>query len=144
MDSGGGFLVVVGVDGSEHSAAALQWAVDEARLRRGRVRVVTAWHYVPVPSTVEDAGINDALNAAQRVQAKALEAVSADGVEIERSLVRNLPAAGLLDASKDADLLVVGSRGHGGFTGLLLGSVSTQIAHHASCPVLIIRPKAAV
>jgi nucleotide-binding universal stress UspA family protein len=59
MDASGRFLVVVGVDGSEQSLAALRWAVDEARLRHGSVRAVTAWHYPPVPSTVEDSVSND-------------------------------------------------------------------------------------
>lgn len=141
MSAAGTFLIVVGVDGSEQSLAALRWAVDEARLRHGQVRLVTAWHYPPVPSTVEDSGTNDSFHAAERVQAGALEAVAAEGVDISGTLVRDPPATALLDAAKDADLLIVGSRGHGGFAGLLLGSVSSQVAHHAPCPVLIVRPR---
>ena len=140
MDATGTFLIVVGVDGSEQSLAALHWAVDEARLRHGTVRLITAWHYPPVPSTVEDSGSNDSFHAAERVQADALKAVDAEGVDIKGVLVRESPAAALLDAAKDADLLVVGSRGHGGFAGLLLGSTSSQVAHHAPCPVLVVRP----
>lgn len=141
MSAAGTFLIVVGFDGSEQSLAALRSAVDEARLRHGKVRLVTAWHYPPVPSTVEDSGTNDSFHAAERVQAGALEAVAAEGVDISGTLVRDPPATALLDAAKDADLLVVGSRGHGGFPGLLLGSVSSQVAHHAPCPVLIVRPR---
>ena len=141
MNANGTFQVVVGVDGSEQSLSALHWAVDEARLRHGQVRIITAWHYPPVPSTVEDSGMNDSLHAAERIQADALQTVNAEGVQIEKITARTLPAEALLDASKDADLVVVGSRGHGGFASLLLGSVSSQIAHHASCPVLIVRPK---
>ena len=140
MDATGTFLIVVGVDGSEQSLAALHWAVDEARLRHGTVRLITAWHYPPVPSTVEDSGSNDSFHAAERVQADALKAVDAEGVDIKGVLVRESPATALLDAAKDADLLVVGSRGHGGFAGLLLGSTSSQVAHHAPCPVLVVRP----
>lgn len=141
MDATSRFLIVVGVDGSEPSLAALQWAVDEARLRRGKVRVITAWHYPPVPSTVEDSGTNDSFHAAERVQADALKAVAAAGVDVTGTLLRDSAAAALMDAAKDADLLIVGSRGHGGFAGLLLGSISSQVAHHARCPVLIVRPR---
>ncbi len=141
MNATGTFQVVVGVDGSEQSLSALQWAVDEARLRHGQVRVVTAWHYPPVPSTVEDNGLSDSFHAAEGIQAAALKTVDADGVQIETVTVRKLPAEALLEASGDADLVAVGSRGHGRFASLLLGSVSSQVAHHASCPVLIVRPK---
>lgn len=140
MDAAGSFLIVVGVDGSEESLAALDWAVDEARLRRAKVRMITAWHYPPVPSTVEDDGSSDSLHAAERIQADALKAVAAEGVDITGILVRGTAAPALLDAAKDADLLIVGSRGHGGFAGLRLGSVSSQVTHHGSCPVLIVRP----
>jgi len=141
MDATGTFLIVVGVDGSEQSLAALRWAVEEARVRHGRVRVITAWHYPPVPSTVEDSGTNDSFHTAERVLADALNAVAAEGMDITGNLVRDAPAAALLDAAKDADLLIVGSRGHGGFAGLLLGSVSSQVAHHALCPILLVRPR---
>lgn len=143
MNATGTFLIVVGVDGSEQSLSALQWAVDEARLRHGQVRVITAWHYPPVPSTVEDSGSSDSFHAAERVQADALKAVGGEGLDIAGKVVRGSPAAALLDAAKEADLLIVGSRGHGGFSGLLLGSVSTQVTHHALCPVLIVRPRTA-
>ena len=141
MDATGTFLIVVGVDGSEQSLAALGWAVDEARVRHGQVRLITAWHYPPVPSTVEDSGSNDSFHAAERVQADALETVAAEGLDITGQLVRDAPATALMDAAKDADLVIVRSRGHGGFAGLLLGSVSSQLAHHAPCPVLIVRPR---
>ena len=140
MDATGTFLIVVGVDGSEQSLAALRWAVEEARMRHGTVHLITAWHYPPVPSTVEDSGSNDSFHAAERVQAGALKAVAAEDVDIKGMLVRGPSANVLLDAAKDADLLVVGSRGRGGFAGLLLGSTSSQVAHHAPCPVLVVRP----
>lgn len=141
MGATGTFLIVVGVDGSEPSLAALHWAVDEARMRHGKVRAITAWHYPPVPSTVEDSGPNDSFHAAERVQADALKAVAAEAVDIEGMLVRDSAATALLEAAKDADLLIVGSRGHGGFAGPRLGSVSGQVVHHAQCPVLIVRPR---
>ena len=140
MDATGTFLIVVGLDGSEQSMAALHGAADEARLRRGKVRAITAWHYRPVPSTVEDSGSNDSFHAAERVQADALKAVAAAGADITGVLVRESTAAALLDAAKGADLLVVGSRGHEGFAGLLPGSTFSQVAHHARCPVLVVRP----
>jgi nucleotide-binding universal stress UspA family protein len=140
MNADSMFLIVAGVDGSEQSMAALQWAVDEARLRHGKVRAITAWHYPPVPSTVEDSGSNDSFHVAERVQAEALKSVAAEGVDIEGMLIRDTAASALLDAARDADLLVVGSRGHGGFAGLRLGSVSSQLVHHAPCPVLVVRP----
>lgn len=133
------YLVVVGLDGSGPSIGALEWAVKEAKLRQGTVRVVTAWHYPPVPSSVEDSVSNDALHHAQHMQSAVLATLDGQGVDISPVLVRDLPVRALLGAAKDADLLVVGSRGHGGFAGLLLGSVSAQVAHHAGCPVLIFR-----
>lgn len=144
MDANRTFLIVVGVDGSEQSLAALHWAVDEARMRHGKVLLITAWHYPPVPSTVEDSGTADSFHAAERVQANALKAVAAEGVDIEGTLVRDSAATALLEAAKDANLLIVGSRGHGGFAGLHLGSVSGQVVHHAECPVLVVRPRGGV
>jgi len=136
--------IVVGVDGSEGSIAALRAAIVEAQIRHDDVRVVGAWHmpaaayqtgWVPVPvdklefKQIGEAGVK-----------KSLEAVAAeqDGVKIT-PIVREGNAAEVLVAeAKDADLLVVGSRGLGGFKGLLLGSVSQQCAQHAKCPVMIV------
>ncbi|MET3721203.1 nucleotide-binding universal stress UspA family protein [Arthrobacter sp. UYEF21] len=84
-----------------------------------------------MPSRVEDSGIDDSFHAAERV------------LDIAGKVVRDSPAIALLDAAKDADLLIVGSRGHGGFAGLLIGSISGQVSHHAPCPVLIVRPRSA-
>lgn len=143
MTSSEAFLIVVGVDGSEQSLTALQWAITEARLRHGQVRVVTAWYYPPMASTVGYGIIDDSFKqAAEQVQTDALKAIADEGVDVTGQVVENSPASALLDAATDADLLIVGSRGHGGFTGLLLGSVSAQVIHHARCPVLIVRPKA--
>ena len=143
MTSRDSFVVVVGVDGSEQSLAALEWAITEARLRQGRIRVITAWYYPPLASEVGDGVIDESFKqAAEQVQARALSAVAEAGVPATGRVVENSPATALLHAAGDADLLVVGSRGHGAFTGLRLGSVSSQVAHHAPCPVLIVRPGA--
>lgn len=137
------FLIVVGVDGSEQSLAALNWAIAEARLRKGQVRLITAWYYPPMASTVGDGVIDDSFRqTAELVKVDALKAVADAGVDVTGEVVENSPATALLEAARDADLLVVGSRGHGGFAGLLLGSVSAQVIHHAPCPVLVVRPKA--
>lgn len=136
--------VVVGVDGSDGGQQALGVALGEARLRGARLRVVTAWHMsamaygtggmVPdVDPALFEEGASVALDAALA----ALDEQAA-GVDIERVLRMGQPAEVLVEAARGADLLVVGSRGHGGFAGLLLGSVSHQCAMHASCPVLIV------
>ena len=141
-------MIVVGVDHSAGAKAALRFGLDEARLRRSRLRAVHAWHisyvgtgYLAISQPVLDAEgyqIRDAAEAA--LEATLDEVVSdADDVEIERRVVEGPPASVLVDESRAADLLVVGSRGHGGFTGLLLGSVSQQCAQHAECPVVIVR-----
>jgi nucleotide-binding universal stress UspA family protein len=143
MTSSTPFVIVVGVDGSAQSLAALEWAITEARLRQGRIRLITAWYYPPLASTVGDGIIDDTFRkAAEQAHADALKTVTDAGVAVTGQIVENSPAAALLAAAADADLLIVGSRGHGGFTGLLLGSVSAHVVHHSPCPVLIVRPKA--
>ena len=138
-------LIVVGIDGSEHSKKALRWALDEARLRSASLRVVYAWtmpvffgYGVAQAATLDPQSLRA---AAKENLDTALDAVAGgvEGVSIERKAVEGLAAQVLVDEAKDADLLVVGSRGHGGFTGLLLGSVSQQCAHHAPCAVVIVR-----
>ena len=145
-DSNG--LIVVGVDSSEGAKAALRFALEEAKLRQATLRVVHTWQfgYIGVkgiegfsPVVVVDLG------DLRRTAEVALDAVlhevapNANGVVIERRVSEGAPATVLVDESRQADLLVVGSRGHGGFAGLLLGSVSQQCAHHAACPVAIVR-----
>lgn len=143
--------IVVGLDGSPESKAALAWALEDARLRGATLRVVTAWTapdaYVgdtPAPMRPE---LEEALRGVgDRVIEDALAEVlkgSDAAVPIERCVVPAPPAGALLAAAADADLLVVGSRGLGGFAGLLLGSVSQQVAHHAPCPVAIVRSRRA-
>jgi nucleotide-binding universal stress UspA family protein len=142
--------IVVGVDGSEGSKLALAWALDEAKLRRAALVAVHAWMQ-PYPSAAGVAGtfvvpvdpstVEAARNAAEGLLESLVSEANTDGVEVERLLVEGPAAEALVETAKRAELLVVGSRGHGGFTGLLLGSVSQQCAHHAPCPVVIIRPQ---
>ncbi len=143
-------VIAVGVDHSEGAKAALRFAFEEAKLRQATLRVVHAWQYGYIGATgfegaVPAVGgdINELRNAAETDLEQTLrESVpETDTVEIERRVVEGRPAAVLVDESQGADLLVVGSRGHGGFTGLLLGSVSQQCAHHAACPVVIVHRK---
>jgi nucleotide-binding universal stress UspA family protein len=137
--------IVVGVDGSDESLHALRWALEEARSRGAKLTVIYAWVYPHLPPPgfappvqVDMGGLQ--LGAEALLDAAVSEVVGPDaGVECERAAVQGTAAAVLVEAAEDADLLVVGSRGLGGFTGLLLGSVSQQCAHHAPCPVVIVR-----
>jgi nucleotide-binding universal stress UspA family protein len=138
-------VVVVGADGSEHAERALSFAADEAERRGASIRVVTAWH---VPSSIYGVGYapmvapsveESTREAAERVARAAAERLRARGLEVEAEVCHAQAADALIEEAKHADLLVVGSRGHGGFAGLLLGSVSQQCAQHAPCPTVIVR-----
>jgi nucleotide-binding universal stress UspA family protein len=144
-------VIVVGVDHSAGAKQALRFALEEAKLRGAPLRAVHAWQFGYVGVT----GMEGALPAAggqldefRDAAAAALDATlgetipDAGDVDVERRVVEGAPAAVLVEESRGADLLVVGSRGHGGFAQLLLGSVSQQCAHHAECPVVIVRSKA--
>ena len=130
--------VVVGVDGSEGGERALRWAAGEARLRGAPLRAVWAWSYMDQPGGGFDPGYGEDRARAGLDEALAGLGDEGGGVEVERLVVCDLPVRALLDAAGGADLLVVGSRGLGGFKGLLLGSVGSQVAHHAPCPVVIV------
>lgn len=132
-------VVVVGVDGSEQAQRALTWAAEEAKLRGARLRVVHVWSYLAQTGEAFDPTYGD--DDARRLLDEVVAGL--DGaVDVELAVVNDLPARGLLDSARDADLLVVGARGMGGFGGLLLGSVSQQVAQHAPCPVVIVpQPK---
>lgn len=142
--------IVVGVDGSGGSVHALRWAFVEAGLRDATVDAVHCWHY-PYSASTEITGMAAGVVSREDLETVASEVldVSLDhagpapaGVTVNPNLVQGGAAFALLEAAVGADMLVVGSRGHGGFTGLLLGSVSQQIVHHAPCPVVVI-PNAA-
>jgi nucleotide-binding universal stress UspA family protein len=140
-------VIAVGVDGSDHARRALGWAIDEAKLRRAAVRVVTAWH---VPLVVQERGSGSAppamvsledlvREAAEGVGSAAADEVREAGVEPLEPVVREGHAADVLvDVSNDAELLVVGSRGHGGFSSFLAGSVSMQCIQHSHCPTTVV------
>ncbi len=138
--------VVVGVDGSPASAMAMAWAARYAAAMGATVRAVMAWHYPtaagPAPVGVAPAAVTSEVEQSrQEIMDKAIAATFGEppAVPVERRVVYGHPAQVLIDESKDADLLVVGSRGHGGFTGMMLGSVSTHCVTHASCPVTVVR-----
>ena len=132
--------VVVGVDGSESSKQALRWAEFVARASGASVEAVAAWH-IPPAVAVDGwpADWRPDEDTATTLHGTVEEVLGASPAIPVREVVREGGAASvLLDASRDARLLVVGSRGHGGFAGLLLGSVSAACAEHAHCPVLVI------
>jgi len=143
--------IVVGVDGSEGGTAALQFAVEEAALRKAKLRIVSAWE---VPAAVYgsgfappiDAGTLEALGGRmQELADEAAETVKKlqPTVEVEAVAVAGQPADVLLEQAAGAGLIVVGRRGLGGFKTLLLGSVSQQVVHHASCPVVVVNEPSA-
>ena len=133
-------LIVAGIDHSVEAQRALRFALAEARLRGARLRVV---HALDPFSSYPSLAV--AVGPARQAAGELLERVAdeaeedADDLVIERRVVDGSPGSVLVAESRGADLLVVGSRGHGGFVGLLLGSVSQQCAHHAECPVVIVR-----
>lgn len=134
--------IVVGVDGSMLSRRALEWAVAEARLRSAVVHVVTAWEYPAVVVGMEGTLDTREIEAgARHGQSAALRRVAHDDVDVTSEVVQGGAARVLVDASAQADMLVVGSRGHGGFAGLMLGSVSSQVVHHSMCTVVVVRDR---
>jgi nucleotide-binding universal stress UspA family protein len=141
-------VVVLGVDHSAGAKAALAFAFEEARLRGATLRAVHAWQFGYIGYTGFEGAVPPVGGDVHELRAAAEAALDAtlrqtlgdaDGVTIEKHAVEGAPAAVLIKESRGADLLVVGSRGHGGFAQLLLGSVSQQCAHHAECPVVIVR-----
>ena len=139
--------IVVGIDGSPASNETLQWAVAEAKLRGAALRVVHAWAFPYVAAgpgldpILDGQMIDDIRRNAEELVDRELSELgdAAAGVDVERAVVEGAPASALIEAAKGCDLLVVGSRGHGGFAGMLLGSVSQQLSHHAPCPLVIVR-----
>lgn len=137
--------VVVGVDGSESSVRALGEAAQQARSRGASLTVVSAWHFpglamLPGPEDVPTPGQLE--GSAQRAIDESIGKLgpgALDGLDVERKAVEGHPADALLREAEGADLLVVGSHGVGGFRGMLLGSVSSHCAQHATIPVLLVR-----
>jgi nucleotide-binding universal stress UspA family protein len=141
VDSSQRARIVVGVDGSTCGHEALTWAIAEATARQQPLVAVAAWSWLDQPGEFDsDFGEKDVKAMAEAAVAKALDEVTGGGdVDVEIRPVNDLPARALIEASSEASLLVVGSRGLGGFRGLLLGSVSNNTVHHAHCPVVVVR-----
>jgi nucleotide-binding universal stress UspA family protein len=141
--------VVVGVDGSAASVAALRLARDAAALRGARTVVIHAWTLPYLALTApawavwpEDVGEAEAQARVRLDESLRLGAADRTRVDTEAILVNTFPGRALLDAAQEADLLVVGTRGNGGWKGLLLGSVSMQCLTHSPCPVVVVREQA--
>lgn len=133
--------IVVGVDGSESSKAALRWAARLAPGLGARIEAVTAWTFPAVIAwTAGNTPEWTAGSAAEKGLVATVDEVfgSARPADLRMRAVEGDPSRVLLEASRQASMVVVGSRGHGGFVGLLLGAVSAQVAEHATCPVLVV------
>lgn len=138
--------VIVGIDGSSHSARALEWALKEGALRQASVSVVTVTS-VPANPWTGNPAVQDTDSAHQQKMRQAAEeltrtAASRAGdtqpASVKIRAITGYPGNELIAASRDADLVVVGSRGAGGFARLVVGSVSSQVMQHAHCPVVVI------
>jgi nucleotide-binding universal stress UspA family protein len=135
--------ILVGIDGSQPSRSALRWASDQAERNRCEIVALNAWTWTPMlagaaPSVSE---VPDPAEAARSVLLQSIVEELGDNppVKVQPVAKEGNPARILIDMSADADLLVVGTRGHGGFAGLLLGSVSQHVAAYARCTVVVVR-----
>jgi nucleotide-binding universal stress UspA family protein len=140
--------IIVGVDGSGHSQRALEWAMKEAAIRHTPLTVLTVdeairGYFSGSASYLGDAPRTEqAREAAQAETDKVLAALDGPHPEsVTVKAVHGLPVQELISASQDADMVVLGSRGAGGFARLMMGSVASQVSHHAHCPVLIVPPE---
>ncbi|HXP33007.1 MAG TPA: universal stress protein [Acidimicrobiales bacterium] len=133
--------IVVGVDGSESSRRALAWAVAEAQRAGGSLRLVSAWMFPMALGYAFTTTVHDVHQAAQEVVDRAAAHVAevAPGIPVSGETAEQPAGPALVAAAKDAAMLVVGSRGRGGFEGLLLGSVSQYCTRHATCSVVVVR-----
>lgn len=131
--------IVVGIDGSAASAAALAWALHQAELTGASVEMVAVWEF-PNTFGMQFRGMDEDWAGMARKAMESILAASTPTVStVSKTLTQGHPAEVLVEASKAASLLVVGSRGHGGFMGMLLGSTSEYVIAHAHCPVLVVR-----
>jgi nucleotide-binding universal stress UspA family protein len=142
-DTNSGAVIVVGVDGSDASKDALLWAAHQAELTGATLRAITTWkvpminYGAALPGSIEADVSRDCKEALDQDLQEVLGPAS--GVKVVADVIEGHPAEILVDAAEDADLLVVGSRGHGAFKGMFLGSVSTHCVSHAACPVVVVR-----
>jgi nucleotide-binding universal stress UspA family protein len=138
--------IVVGIDGSHNASHALEWAMAEAAVRKTPLTVITVnsvpagyWTGRPVPFAGDEEKVAEIRKAAEaKVEEIAAGLGESKPESVTVTALTGFPVQALLDASKDSDLLVVGSRGGGGFATLILGSVSHQVVHHARCPVVVV------
>jgi nucleotide-binding universal stress UspA family protein len=137
MSTSSPYTVIVGVDGSESSRHALQWGIWHAGIAGGRVVAIQAWelhsmyHLEEIAEQIKD--------AAAKSLRETIRSVGIDLDDVEHHVVEGYPVEVLLAQSGQAQLLVIGNRGRGGFAGALLGSVSQHCVHHARCPVVMVR-----
>ncbi|GAA2773139.1 universal stress protein [Saccharopolyspora taberi] len=133
--------VVAGIDGSEESVSALRWAAEYVERVGGILHAVTIWHQpvqfgyrLPTPDTELERRARQSLDST-------VEAVRGEfpGVDIRPRLVRGQVIDEFVGMSEQADLLVLGNKGHGAFTGMMVGSVALKLVHHAKCPVVVVR-----
>jgi nucleotide-binding universal stress UspA family protein len=146
-------LIVVGVDGSKHSKEALRWAVRQATLVGGRVHAIMSWEWSTNPFSLGGpadggtAAVGRELSSPEETsRVRLIDVVTetvgeSPPVPVHSRMVQGPPAKVLVEASGAADLLVVGTRGYGGFKGALLGSVSQQVTQHAHCSIVVVREK---
>ncbi len=141
--------VVVGVDGSAESVSALRWAAGYAKATGAALTAVLSWHYpAPVglaPVGVAPRAVSDEVrsNLQEALDKTLAEAFGTSApANVQAKLAYGHPAAVLVEESRQADLLVVGHRGHGAFTGMLVGSVSIHCVSNAACPVVVVRGRA--
>ena len=136
--------IVVGVDGSDCSIEALRWAIEEGRLRGATVEALHVWHipYVGLPGVSPPYPEDEFVAYEAQILDDAITAAGGIDGSIERGVVKGHAANELIESSRRADLVVVGSHGHGGVAGTLLGSVSQRVVMHADCPVVVMRKAA--
>jgi nucleotide-binding universal stress UspA family protein len=138
--------IIVGLDGSHHSARALEWAIKEGAIQHAAVTVLTVdsvpaspWTGNPTVLSGESAEVEKIRRLAEEMTQKVTSQLGEpQPASVTVQAIVGYPAKALIEASRDASLVVVGSRGAGGFARLLVGSVSSQVVHHAHCPVVVV------
>jgi nucleotide-binding universal stress UspA family protein len=143
-DGEGRQVVVVGVDGSARSVAALSWAGHYGAATGATVQALHIWHYptaAGLPPGITPKSITDEVKANQQKElGEAIDRANLDpAVQVEPRIAYGHPAQVLIEESQSASLIVVGHKGHGGFTGMLTGSISLHVVNHAVCPVVVVR-----